>query len=345
MSENTSPSFYAGLDIGGSTVKATLVDSECKSTDALVEVKSHVKNGYQATFGQIEDALGQLAAQASIEVSQIKGFGLDVPAPNSDGVIWTRANLADDWVGTNIREELSKQLGIPGYMTNDGNAAAVGEYAVRPDYDGGLLFVAPGTGLAGGLALPGGKIYEGQNGLALEVGHISVPHREEDGNLPACSCGLKGCVEAWVSLVALRRRVGIELAKNEWKNHPLNTDELSIVEKAFKLRDFAEEGDKLAIKIFREQGQILGYALGDLVRVFDPGMVVIGGGLAETSNAFRDSYMGWIQEGFIERAWPAYRFSPLDESRVTTQFEWAKGGDYAAALGMGFVAREHFHNA
>jgi glucokinase len=342
---DTTAYYYAGLDIGGSTVKSTLVDSEGKSTDALVEVKSLVKDGYQATFGQLEEALSQLASQAGIEVSQIKGAGLDVPAPNSNGVIWTRANLGDDWVGTDIRGELSKQLGIPIYMTNDGNAAAAGEYAVRPDYSGGLLLVAPGTGLGGGLALPGGKIYEGANGLALEVGHISVPHREEDGNLPDCTCGWKGCAEAWVSLVALRRRVAIELAKPQWANHPLNTDELSIVEKAFKLRDYAEADDELAISIFRQQGQILGYALGDLVRVFDPGMVVIGGGLAETSNAFRDSYMGWVQEGFIERAWPAYCHSPLDESQVTTRFEWAKGGDYAAALGMGFVAREQFHNA
>jgi len=336
--------YYAGLDIGGSTVKSALVDSHGQSTGAMTEVKSHVKDGYKATFGQLQKSLEELAKMANIQVSDIKGVGLDVPAPNCDGVVWTRANLGDDWVGTNIRDELTKVLGIPAYMTNDGNAAALGEYAVRPDYDGGILLVAPGTGLGGGLVLPGGKIYEGANGLALEVGHISVPHREDDGELPACSCGWKGCAEAWVSLVALRRRVGLELAKDQWKDHPLNTDDLTIIEKAFKLRDYAEDGDELAINIFRQQGQILGYALGDLVRVFDPGMVVIGGGLAETSENFRNSYMGWIQEGFIERAWPAYRHSPLDPEHVTTHFEWAKGGDYSAALGMGFVAKDMFGN-
>jgi predicted NBD/HSP70 family sugar kinase len=144
--------------------------------------------------------------------------------------------------------------------------------------------------------------------------------------------------------MALRRRVGLELAKGQWKDHPLYTDELTIIEKAFKLRDYAEEGDELAIQIFQQQGQILGYALGDLVRVFDPGMVVIGGGLAETSEKFRNSYMGWIQEGFIERAWPAYRHNPLDPSQITTVFEWATGGDYSAALGMGFVAKDLFGN-
>jgi len=67
---------------------------------------------------------------------------------------------------------------------------------------------------------------------------------------------------------------------------------------------------------------------------------VIGGGLAETS--FRDQYMDWIQEGFADRAWPAYRISPLDPTKVTTRFEWAIGGDAAAAIGMAYTAREMF---
>ena len=139
--------YFAGLDIGGSTVKAALVDADGASTGALVEVKSRVKEGYKTTFEQLQEALRQLAEKANIEVSTIRGAGMDVPAPNCEGVVWTRANLGDDWVGTNVRDELSELLGIPVYMTNDGNAAALGEYAVRPDYSGGLLLVAPGTGL------------------------------------------------------------------------------------------------------------------------------------------------------------------------------------------------------
>ncbi len=334
--------YFAGLDIGGSTIKAALVDADGQSTGTFVEVKSHVKDGYEATFGQMEEALAQLAGNEGVEVSAIRGIGIDVPAPNCDGVIWTRANLAQDWVGTNVRDKFSKRSGIPAYMTNDGNAAALGEYAVRTNYDGGLMLVAPGTGLGGGLILPGGKIYEGVNGLALEVGHVSVPHREEDGKLPKCSCGWKGCSEAWVSLMALRRRLGIELAKEKWAGHPLASEDSSIEEKAFKLRDFADEDDELAIQIFQQQGQILGYVLGDLVRVFDPGMVVVGGGLAETSEKFRKRYMNWIMEGFEERGWSIYRKSPIESNKVTTLFEWATGGDHAASLGMGFVANDLF---
>lgn len=331
---------FVGLDIGGTTVKTVIVDQNGEQVGDLVEVRSHVKDGYGKTFGQLDIAIDQLAANAGIDRSQVKGIGLDVPAPSSDGVIWGKANLGDDWVGTDIRGKLSERTGIPVFMTNDGNAAALGEYALRNKHLGSLLLVAPGTGLGGGFVLPGGRSYEGMNGLALEVGHISVPFREDDGELPQCSCGLKGCAEAWVSLVALRRRVGIELSKPENAAHPLNEGNPPIEEKAFRLRDFAAAGDELAISIFKQQGFILGYAIADLVRTFDPGLVVIGGGLAESS--FRDQYMEWILEGFRDRAWPAYIQSPLDPTKQTTRFEWATGGDGAAAVGMAYTARELF---
>ena len=306
----------------------------------MVEVRSLVKEGFESTFSQLELALDQLTTGAGIERSEIGGIGLDVPAPSSEGVIWAQANLGSDWVGTNIRDRLSERLGrVPVYMTNDGNAAALGEYAVRPDQAGSLLLVSPGTGLGGGMVLSGGRAWEGANGLALEVGHISVPNREQDGSLPECSCGKSGCLEAWVSLVALRRRVSLELAKPEHVDHPLN-DGSSAEEKAFRLREFAEKGDELAVSIFRQQGRILGYGLADLVRVFDPGLVVIGGGLAETR--FRDHYLEWIIEGFLERAWPVYWRSPINPDQPTTRFEWAKGGDSAAALGVAFAARDRF---
>lgn len=333
-------SYFAGLDVGGSTIKAVLVDTYGKQAGKIVELPSRVKDGYNCTFEQLEQALKLLSKAIDIKVSAIKGIGLDVPAPSCNGVIWGQANLAQDWVGTNIREAFSKQAGIPVYMTNDVNAAALGEFAVRNKNHEGLLFVAPGTGFGGGFVLPGGKLYEGVNGLALEAGHISVPFLEEDGELPGCSCGLKGCLEAWVSLVALRRRLKNELLKDEWFEHPLNKEALSIDQKAFKLRNLAEKNDPLAIQIFKKQGFIHGYGIADLVRLFDPGLVVIGGGLSET--IFRDKYMDFVMEGFQYRAWPMNITNPLDREKKTTHIEWAVGGDYAAALGMAFLAHELF---
>ncbi len=331
---------FAGLDIGGTSVKSILVDASGNPLGEMVEVPSRVKEGYEETFDQLEKALFLLTDRAGRQQTDIAGIGLDVPAPSSGGVIRVQANLGADWVGTNIRDAFSARAGVPVYMTNDGNAAAAGEYAARPDIDAGLLLVAPGTGLGGGLVLPGGQIYEGSNGLALEVGHASVPFREADGKLPNCSCGLKGCAEAWVSLMALRRRLGMELAKDKWRAHALNAHSGPIEEKAYQLRDYAEKGDPLAVSLFKAQAFVLGYAIADWVRLFDPGLVVIGGGLAETS--FRDRYMAWIIEGFEDGSWPIYLKNPFDAQAISTRFEWARRGDSAAALGMAFVAGEVF---
>ncbi len=333
-------SYYAGLDIGGTTIKSVLVNTESEQASEIIEVRSLVSEGYEKTFGQLMSALDAIAENANVPRDSIKGVGIDVPAASSDGVIWGKANLAQDWVGTNIRSLFSERCGLPIYMTNDGNAAALGEYMVRRKHLGSLLYVAPGTGLAGGLVLPGGKVYEGTNGLALEAGHISVPFREDDGELPYCSCGWYGCLESWVSLVALRRRLQLELAKPQWQDHPLNQSDAPIEEKAFQVRDYAQKGDALASQIFKQQAFIFGYGVADMVRVFDPGLVVVGGGLAETN--FRDQYMTWFMEGYIDRAWPIYRHSPIEPEKETTVFEWARGGDSAGALGMGFAALEMF---
>ena len=335
-----SKKLFAGLDIGGTTTKCILVDDKGEEVGDLVEVRSNVKDGFEATFGQLELALDQLVEGPGLSRSSIQGIGLDVPAPCSDGVIWGQANLAKDWVGSNIRDQFSKRVDVPVTMTNDCNAAALGEYAIRKKHLGALLYVARGTGLGGGMVLPGGKAYEGQHGLALEVGHTSVPFLEEDGTLPPCSCGLVGCAEAWVSLMALRRRLGFELAKERWADHPLAVDQAPIEEKAFRLRDLASEGDALAYQMFEQQGNILGHMIADMVRVFDPGLVVIGGGLAEAD--FRDKYLDWVKDGFNKRAWPMYQQSPVDPDVETTRFEWASGGDAVAAMGMAYTAREMF---
>lgn len=321
---------FAGLDIGGSTIKCMLVDAAGEAAGPIVEVKSYVKDGYRRTFGQLLEAMGTLAKNAGISMSEIAAVGLDVPAPCSNGVVWGKANLAEDWVGTDIRGGFSKEIGKPIFMTNDCNAAAFGEWMYRPEHSGGLLYIAPGTGLGGGLVLPGGLLYEGNNGLALEVGDLSVA-RFEDGELPVDGRGRKGCLEGWVSLMALRRQLGKALARPENTGHELAKSDAPIEEKAFKLRDYAEHGDPLALEIFALQANVLGQGLGDLASILDPGLIAIGGGLSETG--FRDWFIEEVRKGFAERAMLPYQHCPLPPHRQTTCIEWAIGGDGAAAYG------------
>jgi len=322
--------YFAGLDVGGSTVKCLLVDQKGDAVGQIVELKSHVKDGYRRTFEQMMAGMKQLADQAGANVEEIAAVGIDIPAPCSNGVVWGKANLGDDWVGTDIRGEFSKLIGKPVFMTNDCNAAAYGEWMYRPEHQGGLLYVAPGTGLGGGMVLTGGILYEGTNGLALEAGDLSVP-RTEDGEWPVDGRGRKACLEGWVSLMALRRQLGKALARPEHAEHPLAKSDAPIEEKAFKLRDYAEEGDALAREIFALQANVLGHGLGDLASILDPGLVAIGGGLSETS--FRDWFIEEVRKGFAERAMAPYQRCPLPPHAPTTRIEWALGGDGAAAYG------------
>ncbi len=331
--------YFAGLDIGGTTVKSMLIDGSGQQVGSLVELRSHVREGYRRTFDQLDESLRFLGSQNGITPDAIAAIGIDVPAPNCHGVIWGQANLAADWVGTDIGSEYGQHCGKPVTVTNDGNAAAFGEWLYRPGRHAGLLFVAPGTGLGGGLVLPGGHMYEGANGLALEVSDISVPFEDERGK-PSDATGREGCLEAWVSLVGLRRQLDIRLGHAVNRDHPLNQSTAPIEEKALQLRDHAESGDALARDIFRQQARILGYGLADLASLFDPGLVVVGGGLAETG--FREWYLDEVREGFGGRAALFYKRSPIPPHEPTTTFEWAIGGDASAAFGVARRALQIF---
>ena len=247
--------------------------------------------------------------------------------------------MAADWLGVNVRDTFAKAIGKPVYMTNDCNAAAIGEYLLRKERSRGLLYAAPGTGLGGGLVLPGGTPFEGANGLALELGDITIPFRER-GKMPVDGSGREGALEAWVSLVALRRQLALQLKKKKYAKHPLNNSKIPIEERAFQVRNYAEEGDALALEIFGIQARALGYALGDAASLFDPGLIVIGGGMAETKPHFRDWYLEQIRDGFRKRAEKCYQVSPLDPDKPTTTIEWAIGGDAAAAYGAAMKARD-----
>ncbi|MFT5467497.1 MAG: glucokinase [Verrucomicrobiales bacterium] len=322
---------FVGFDVGGTTVKSMMVDEAGKQVGDMVEIRSHVREGYRRTFSQIEESMRLLCEANGVSADGIAAVGLDVPAPCSKGVIWGRANLSEDWVGTDICKELAEDIGKPVTMMNDGNAAAYGEWLLREDHDSGLLLMAPGTGLGGGLVSPDGVPYEGAFGLALEVSDGTVPF-DEDGRIPSDATGREGCLEASVSLVALRRQLQIALSKDEHQDHELAKSEVPIEEKALSLRDYAEQGDDLALELFQKQAHILGYGIGDLVSILDPGLVVIGGGLAESK--FRDWYLDAVKYGFDNRAAPFYKQRPIPPHDATTKFDWAIGGDAAPAFGV-----------
>ena len=101
--------YFAGLDIGGTTIKCMLVDSTGELVGDLIEVRSFVKEGYHRTFVQLREAMSELAKQAGVTVDDIAAVGLDVPAPCSNGVVWGKANLGEDWVAPISKASLRRR--------------------------------------------------------------------------------------------------------------------------------------------------------------------------------------------------------------------------------------------
>ena len=101
--------YFAGLDIGGTTIKSMVVDSKGDAVGDMLEVRSHVDEGFRRTFEQLIAAVDALCEANGVSREQLAGVGLDVPAPSCEGVIWSKANLAQDWVGVNIAKERSEE--------------------------------------------------------------------------------------------------------------------------------------------------------------------------------------------------------------------------------------------
>lgn len=215
-----------------------------------------------------------------------------------------------------LGKNLSERLGVPVLLENDANAAAVGENWLGASKGSqNSICVTLGTGVGGGIIIDG-KILRGIDGTAGEIGHICV---EPFGVL--CGCGSFGCVEQYSSaqaLVRLMHQLASKYSESTLKNKPNST--------ALDIFNAGEQGDELALEIFRQQGFYLGIALADLINVLNPEVIVIGGGGAAGGSLF----MPYMREQIDARA---YR-QPAERVKILT----AEKGDDAGILGVAKLA-------
>ena len=178
----------------------------------------------------------------------------------------------------NLAGELSRILGLPFTLENDANAAAYGEYILAGKPEGGLIYIGLGTGVGGGLVL-NGKIFTGQHGCAMEVGHIII---EPNGR--QCGCGNKGCMEQYASAS------GIAISYfNATKKHCT----------AAQIAELANLGDKEAIAVYMLAANALAQALASIAKVVDIKNVVIGGGVAGAWPLMKMAFMQRFEADLI----------------------------------------------
>jgi glucokinase len=265
----------AGIDIGATYTKLGIVDQEGKvhaetsiSTNQHKEIEIYLEKLAMAIRKLIEDQDGRL---------ELAGIGIGAPNGNYyRGVIEYAPNLI--WKGMiPFVEMFSTHFDIPIVLTNDANAAALGEmmYGGASDMTD-FIVITLGTGLGSGIVVNGNVVY-GHDGFAGELGHVNVV---DNGRI--CGCGRKGCLETYVSATGIVRTV-YELLANHTDDSRLR--KIPYVDLSAKdISEAASQGDPIALKAFEMTGRILGKALADVVALFSPEAIFLFGGLTNAGD-------------------------------------------------------------
>ena len=265
-----------GVDLGGTK----MLLGSLTATETLWESR-------EASTGQTEDELVELLVreinEARAERPQARAVGLGIPATidHRRGVAIQAVNL--DISDVPIRDLMHDRVGLPVYVDNDANVAALAEFL----YGAGkgarnVVMLTIGTGIGGGLLL-NGEIYRGSVGAGAELGHIVV-----DENGPPCqgNCPNHGCVETYASGTALARD-GAAAAQREPDSALGKALEKGPIQ-GRTVTDLAMAGDPLATEIVVRAGRHLGVALASLANIFDPDVIVIGGGVSIVGDLMLD---------------------------------------------------------
>ena len=269
-----------GIDVGGQTTKYGIVDARGTVLSQTV-IRSDETTDHEVFIASLAEALNHIIAEAQAE-GRIRGIGVGAPNGNYyTGTIEYAPNLK--WGGAKVipfAKLLSEQMnGIPVSLTNDANAAAVGEmtYGAARGMKN-FIMITLGTGVGSGIVIDGNVVY-GHDGFAGELGHTcAVRH-----NGRACGCGKTGCLEAYCSAT------GVARTAREWLEMTDEPSELRSLDKITSkdVYDAAKDGDKLALKIFEYTGRILGEKLADFIEFSAPEAIVLFGGLARSRSSSR----------------------------------------------------------
>lgn len=276
MITNIEKPYVVGVDVGGTNTVFGIVDARGNilATDSVkTAAYDEIENYVDAVCKQIS-ALAQLKLGGT---EKIKGVGVGAPNGNYySGTIEFAPNLP--WKGViPLASMFEERLGLPTALTNDANAAAIGEMtygAARGMKD--FIMITLGTGVGSGIVINGQLVY-GHDGFAGELGHVIVRH---DGRL--CGCGRRGCLETYCSATGVARTAREFLAA---RTEPSLLREIPAEEIVSKdVYDAAVKGDQLAQDIFRFTGDILGEALANAIAFSSPEAIVLFGGLTKSGD-------------------------------------------------------------
>lgn len=270
-----------GIDVGGTTVKCGLFTVQGELLEKW-EIKTRVEDNGSYILPDVAKAVNDKIREKDIDREEIAGVGVGIPGPvNDKGEVPVAVNL--HWGYTDIKGELEKLTGLTVEAGNDANVAALGEL-----WKGGgaghrsLLMVTLGTGVGGGVII-NEKIVPGSHGAGGEIGHAHV----DDTITDPCNCGNCGCLEQVASATGIVRLAKEVLAESDTPSL-LRDGRIS----AKTVFDAVKENDALAIQVAERFGTYLGKALSTFACVFDPEIIVIGGGVSKAGPILLDYIVG-----------------------------------------------------
>lgn len=317
-----SEKIFIGTDSGATTSKIAAVWENGDAVNTRIHQRpTNTLNGREAVIGGWIAGIGEFLAQYHLQWSQVAGVGLAIPGPYERyGVLGKTANLPASFTGwdvhANYSAALARQAGhpLPLIVGNDGHCGGVAEARIAcGNQPLSVLMLMPGSGLGSAFVGADGLPLIGQTLTALETAHMAAPlHLFGLGGEPIpCGCGKNwGCVEPYTTIAGLPRLLAEKLKK--FPGHELAKSDAPMKEKVLSLRTRAQKGDALALEIFEFQARAMGFHVANLVTLFDPGVVVIGGGLMDhevTTPEFRERYIRIVRETALPQLWPAQRAS------------------------------------
>lgn len=313
-------SYVIGIDMGATNTAFGIVDTRGNVIfKGSISTKNPNINEYmkelKAELGKLIDTVGG--------IEKIKGIGAGCPNGNYySGYIELTPNLP--WEGKiPFAQMLEDAFGVPAVITNDANAAAVGEmtYGVARGMKN-FIMITLGTGVGSGIVVDG-KIVYGHDGFAGELGHTRIVRN----NGRPCGCGRTGCLETYTSATGVARtaRELLELTDEDSVLRHLEPNNIT----AKDVYDSAKEGDKLAIRVFEYTGKLLGEAFADFVAFSAPQAIVLFGGLAKAGDLILNPIVESLEKNVLS----------LWKSKVNVIFSALKDAD-SAVLGASALAWE-----
>lgn len=272
--------YAIGVDLGGTNLRIAAVDDNGQLLQKLT-TGTKVSLGRDAVIDEMTSAIRDLVAKLGDE-SRLAGVGIGVPGiiDKRTGMLRESPNLPG-WGDYPVRDEIERRLQAPVILENDANAAAMGEAwlgAAQGKED--MCMITLGTGVGGGIVMHG-RVWHGMNGMAGELGHMTI-----DPNGPRCNCGNYGCVESFASATAVMRMAREAIASGTAPELSRAASAQDVEFNAKAVNNLAIQGDEPAQAIFSKVGWALGILMSNIINALNLPIYVIGGGVSAAWSSF-----------------------------------------------------------